>query len=131
MEEESSWIRRTKFSHTVCHRLDSSRLGSFPLSIQPERNAGLKSRPGFSSPYQKSVSFPAERSSVLTNSPIQRNPITNKQRSLSPLPETSLSDTFKEARSDRKRFSTPHPRRKDQDKGIMGKFFHKESSDTK
>ncbi|KDP20979.1 hypothetical protein JCGZ_21450 [Jatropha curcas] len=131
MEEDSSWIRRTKFSHTVCHRLDSSRLVSFPLSIPSERNAGLKSRPGKSSPYQKSVSFPTQRSSVTSDFQIQRNPITNKQRSLSPLPETTLSDTFKEARFDRKRFSTPHPRRKDHDKGIMGKFFHKESSETK
>ncbi|KAL5854353.1 hypothetical protein ACOSQ4_004155 [Xanthoceras sorbifolium] len=42
-EEATSWIRRTKFSHTICHRLDSSRLASIHLSL-PERNSGLKSR---------------------------------------------------------------------------------------
>ncbi|XVE77864.1 hypothetical protein DITRI_Ditri13aG0097500 [Diplodiscus trichospermus] len=51
--------------------------------------------------------------------------ITNKQRSVSPLPQTVLSDTFKEARSERRRFSTPHPRRKESDKR------DKESRDSK
>ncbi|XP_065877682.1 serine/threonine/tyrosine-protein kinase HT1 [Euphorbia lathyris] len=107
-EDRSSWIRRTKFSHTVCHRFDSSKLGTF--SIKPERSSSLnlKSRPGG----ENSVSGTHQRSSSLTNSQIQRNPLTNKQRSLSPSPESILSDTFKEAKSDRKRFSTPHPRRK-------------------
>lgn len=129
-EQNSSWIRRTNFSHTVCLHLDSSRLASFPLAIQPERNSFLRSRPGMSSSYQRCVSFPNQRSSVPVDSQIQTNPLTNKQRSLSPLPETALSDTFKEARSDRKRFSTPQPRWNDQDKGVMGKSFHKESPET-
>ncbi|KAJ9136156.1 hypothetical protein P3X46_033261 [Hevea brasiliensis] len=132
-EESSSWIRRTNFSHRVCLRLDSSRrMASFPLAIQPERNSGLKSRPGMPSSYQKSVSFSNQNSSLTNNfqNQIERNPLTNKQRSLSPLPETVLSDTFKEARSDRKRFSTPHPRWKDQEKKIMGKFLHKEFPET-
>ncbi|KAI4296757.1 hypothetical protein L6164_036685 [Bauhinia variegata] len=113
MEEyNNSWIRRTKFSHTVCHRLDSSRLGSFPLSIPPERISGLKSRPA----------------PVSSN---QRNPITTKQRSLSPLPQTFLSETFKEARSEQKRFSTPGPRRKGHDKRIMGRLSSKGSQELK
>ncbi|EEF50853.1 serine/threonine/tyrosine-protein kinase HT1 [Ricinus communis] len=133
-EENSSWIRRTKFSHTVCHRLDSSRLASLALAVQEERNSGLKSRPGTSSPNRKSLYFSNQRSasfpnkksssSVTSNSQIQRNPVTNKLRSLSPLPQTALSDTFKEARSDRKRFSTPHPRSKDQDKGFAKPSKH-------
>ncbi|OMO76440.1 hypothetical protein CCACVL1_15682 [Corchorus capsularis] len=122
-EEANSWIRRTKFSHTVCHRLDSSRLVSFPFHLDPDRNPerslGLKSRSAAASADKKS------------DSQIQRNPVTNKQRSVSPLPQTVLSDTFKEARSEKKRFSTPHPRRKDSNKRIMGKFFHKESHDKK
>ncbi|KAF2297705.1 hypothetical protein GH714_002366 [Hevea brasiliensis] len=107
-------------------------MASFPLAIQPERNSGLKSRPGMPSSYQKSVSFSNQNSSLTNNfqNQIERNPLTNKQRSLSPLPETVLSDTFKEARSDRKRFSTPHPRWKDQEKKIMGKFLHKEFPET-
>lgn len=129
-EETSSWIRRTKFSHTVCHRLDSSRLATFPIAIQAERNFSLKSRPATSA-YEKSVSLSNQKSSVLNKSRIQTNPLTNKQRSLSPVPQAVLSDTFKEARSERKRFSTPHPRRKDQEKGIKGKFLRKESPETK
>lgn len=123
MEEEvNSWIRRTKFSHTVCHRLDSTRLASIPFTIHPDRNSGLKSRPG-------TVSF--NQKSGPSNKKIQQNPPINKQRSLSPLTETVLSDVFKEARSDRKRFSTPHPRRKEPDKGIIGKLFHKDSQETR
>ncbi|KAK8618417.1 hypothetical protein V6N13_132409 [Hibiscus sabdariffa] len=102
-EEANSWIRRAKFSHTVCHR--SSSLVSFPLNLQPgtnqERVLGLK----LSDPKSDHIA-PL----------IQLNPITNKQRSVSPSPQTVLSDTFKEARSERRRFSTPHPQRKESDK---------------
>ncbi|XP_062161178.1 serine/threonine/tyrosine-protein kinase HT1 [Alnus glutinosa] len=121
-EDANSWIRRTKFSHTVCHRLDSSILAPIQLTILPERNSGLKSRPATTSASEKSVA---------NVSRIQRNPIINKQRSLSPLPETSLSDTFKEARSERKRFTTPVPRRREPEKGIIGKFVNKDSQEIK
>ncbi|XP_020221346.1 serine/threonine/tyrosine-protein kinase HT1 [Cajanus cajan] len=103
-EDTNSWIRRTKFSHTVCHRLDPSRLGSIPLSsIQSKQKAS-----------------PAAQ--------VQINPITNKQRSLSPLPQTLLSDAFREARHEQKRFSTPNPRR---EKRIMGKLLNKDSREVK
>ncbi|XP_022720465.1 serine/threonine-protein kinase HT1-like [Durio zibethinus] len=122
----NSWLRRTKFSHTVCHRLDSSGLVSFPFHQQldryPERSFGWKSRSTVAASNEKSV-----QSDPL----IQQNPITNKQRSVSPLPQTVLSDTFKEARSEKRRFSTPHPQRKESDKRIRGKFIHKESHDKK
>jgi hypothetical protein len=121
-EDANSWIRRTKFSHTVCHRLDSSILAPIQLTILPERNSGLKSRPATTSASEKSVA---------NVSRIQRNPIINKQRSLSPLPETSLSDTFKEARSERKRFTTPVSRRREPEKGIIGKFMNKDSQEIK
>ncbi|GAB4826963.1 hypothetical protein Ancab_033844 [Ancistrocladus abbreviatus] len=115
-EEGSSWIRRTKFSHTVCHRLDPSRLASIPFTIQSEGFSRLKSRP---------ETAYVSKGSASVNQHIQWNPVTNKQRSVSPIPRMMLSDTFKEARSERKRFSTPHPRRKYSDKRIMGKFFQK------
>ncbi|CAJ1961696.1 unnamed protein product [Sphenostylis stenocarpa] len=102
-EHCNSWIRRTNFSHTVCHRLDSFRLGHVPISIQSEQ----KSRPA---------------------SQVQRHPITNKQRSLSPLPETFLSEAFREARHDQKRFSTPNPQR---DMRIGGKVLNKNSLETR
>ncbi|XP_027345624.1 serine/threonine-protein kinase HT1-like [Abrus precatorius] len=118
MDEDSSnsWIRRAKFSHTVCHRLDysSSRLGSFSIQPRVEHKSGLKSRPGKTAPVSQA-------------SQVQKNPITNKQRALSPLPESFISDTFKEARHEQKRFSTPGPRRKEQDKRIMGKLLNKDS----
>ncbi|GLT49888.1 hypothetical protein SLA2020_234120 [Shorea laevis] len=121
-QEANSWIRRTNFSHTVCHRLDATRLASFPITIEPDRNPGLKSRP---------AAAPSKKTSVHGNSEIQRNPITNKQRTVSPLPHRSVPDVFKEARSDRKRFSTPHPRRKESDRGIIGKLLHKDSQEAK
>lgn len=95
-EDASSWIRRTKFSHTVCHRLDPARLGSIPVSIQPKQ----KSKPTSH----------------------------NRQRSLSPLPETFLSEAFREARHEQKRFSTPNPRR---EKRNTGKVLNKDSGETK
>ncbi|XP_059670842.1 serine/threonine/tyrosine-protein kinase HT1-like isoform X2 [Cornus florida] len=129
-EEATSWIRRTKFSHTICHRFDSARLASIPFTIQPERNSGLKSRPGTASVNQTAGTSVAEgQRKPVTNK--QRSPIMNKQRSLSPLPKLTLSDAFKEARHDRKRFSTPHPRRTESEKGLMGKLFHKDSHETR
>ncbi|KAI4299389.1 hypothetical protein L6164_032855 [Bauhinia variegata] len=112
-ENNYSWLRRTNFSHTVCHRLDPSRLSSFPLNIQPERSiSGLKSRPA-------------------SASSDQGNPMATMQRSLSPLPETFLSETFKEARSEQKRFSTPGPSRKGHDKRIMGRLPSEDSEEAK
>ncbi|XP_059290590.1 serine/threonine/tyrosine-protein kinase HT1-like [Lycium ferocissimum] len=117
-EEANSWIRRTKFSHTVCHRLDATRLASSPIIFQPRSVAAPKTRPG------------------PTVKQIQETPSTNKQRAraraLSPLPKTKLSDTFKEARSSQRRFSTPHPQsKKEHEKGIVGKLFHKDSREKK
>lgn len=121
-EEANSWIRRTKFSH----RFDSSRLASLPLTIEQDRISGLKSRP-----IATATEAPSNRTSSLGNSKTQRNHvpsrfqrnlIINKQRSLSPLPQTTLSDEFKEAKSEAKRFSTPHPKRK-----VMGRLFSKDS----
>ena len=123
MEEDSnSWLRRTKFSHTVCHRLDSSRLSSFPLRIESESLSGLKSRP-------RAVSF--NRNQITDAPKIVKNPNVKKPRSVSPAPETAISDTFLEAKHERKRFSTPEPRRKEQhhEKRIMGKVTNKDSRD--
>lgn len=119
-EDANSWIRRTKFSHTIYHRLDYSRFASIPLSFQPERCSGLKSRPGATGTSEKSI--PSDPKS-------QQNLITSKQRSLSPLPETVLSDTFKEARTERKRFMTPFPRRRESEKGIVEKPKNKYSQE--
>jgi tRNA A-37 threonylcarbamoyl transferase component Bud32 len=59
----------------------------------------------------------------------------NSFRALSPVPKTKLSETFKEARSDRKRFSTPHPQRKESDKSdkvvVNRKFFSKDFRERK
>lgn len=109
--EETSWIRRAKFSRTVYHGLDSARLAS----IQREKKSGVKSRPGKASVDPKSDPIVPL---------IRRNPATNQQRSISPLPKIKLSDSFKEARSDLKRFSTPNPRRKEHEKSIIGNLFH-------
>lgn len=112
-DEANSWIRRTKFSHTVCHRLDSARLASFLSDGQPIRIAGIKTRP----PKTLEDPKPAQ---------IQTNPVTNKYRTVTPPPKTTVPDTFKEARSNTKRFSTPHPQRVETEKGYKEKkMFHR------
>ncbi|CAN6975913.1 unnamed protein product [Brassica oleracea var. botrytis] len=120
-EEASSWIRRTKFSHTVSYRLNSSKLASFPLKVNQDNVSQLQTRP------QKLVSSSSPNVCVVVDSETQTNPVTNKQRSVSPSPQMSLPDVFKEARSERKRFSTPHPRRIDSEKGMKVKLSHKDS----
>lgn len=115
-DEVPSWVRRTKFSHTVCHRLDPSRLSAIPFTVETEQNSSLKSHGCVSS--QKSVS------SAASHAQTKQHPIFSKQRSLSPLPRTKLSDTFKEARSTQKRFSTPVPQRKGS--SDKGRWFQKE-----
>ncbi|KAL0328860.1 UNVERIFIED_CONTAM: Serine/threonine/tyrosine-protein kinase HT1 [Sesamum calycinum] len=62
---------------------------------------------------------------------IQNNPSTNKPRAVSPQPEIKIPDTFKEARSHQRRFSTPAPRRKELEKRGSGKLFYRESQGTK
>lgn len=121
-EEANSWLRRTKFSHTVYHRWDSLRLNSVPFIVEPSRNSGLKSRPTSASSTQKPNP---------DISKIQRSFISNKQRSLSPLPESNLSEVFKEAKSDSKRFSTPTPRLRERTKEFKNKLFNKDPQDSK
>lgn len=121
-EESSSWVRRINFSHTVCHRFDSSRMASLSLRLQRDEALRLKACPNAAScsPYKESPPSTPQ---------IERNPLTNKHRSVSPLPETFLSETFKEAQSHKKRFSTPHPRRKDLDKE-SGRYYSRDTLDS-
>lgn len=162
-EEANSWLRRAKFSHTIYHRLDPTRLPSIPFTIQPNPNpnpnpnSDPQSRPStISSPNAAHIQQNPARNkhralSPLPRAQIQQNPNENKRRvlpplpvakiqqnspknthrALSPLPQTKLSETFKEARSDRKRFSTPHPQRKESEKGIVGKIFHRDTQERK
>lgn len=121
-EEANSWLRRTKFSHTVYHRWDSLRLNPVPFIVEPPHNSGLKSRPQSASSAQKPCP---------DISKIQRNYVSNKQRSLSPLPESNLSDVFKEAKSESKRFSTPTPRLRERTREFKNKLFNKDPQDSK
>lgn len=133
----NSWVRRTNFSHTVCHRLDYSRIGSFIIPPDVVPNSGLKSRAASSISSAASASATAAPATatappvVSKVSKVQKNPSTNKQRSVSPLPETHLSETFKEAKREQQRFSTPGRRRKEQDTRIMGKLLNKDSQVSK
>ncbi|XP_021726458.1 serine/threonine-protein kinase HT1-like [Chenopodium quinoa] len=120
-EESSSWIRRAKYSHTVCHRLDSSKLASVPLRFRTVEIPKFKPKVPDTAPVRK-VGEPYQPQ-------IQKNPLTNKQRSVSPLPETIVSDTFKEARLEKKRSSTPLPRRKESDKKTIDFSFSFDSPD--
>ncbi|OVA14914.1 Protein kinase domain [Macleaya cordata] len=157
-EDSSSWIRRAKFSHTVCHRLDFSRLPTVallrlptvPLNVPVDSDLGLKSRPGSTSTTSKTgflnnpsprnltpdrvpglKSRPGSTSTTrkpgFLSIPSPQNPSIIKQRSLSPLHQTILSEAFKEAKIESKRFSTPCPRRKEPEKKSISKFFKKDS----
>lgn len=173
MEEENSWIRRTKFSQTVYQRSGSARQESVPFR-QPGQISGFRSRVVSGPVLQsagssiseiqrspeinkiKAVSPPphvrysqtfkehkfdqntsSAQSSPGTDSPSQQSGSgatqiqpyskTNKLRALSPITRTNLPRTFKEAKSDRKRFSTPQPVRRATEKGIKAKLKHKDS----
>ncbi|XP_073313693.1 serine/threonine/tyrosine-protein kinase HT1-like [Primulina huaijiensis] len=122
-EEANSWIRRTKFSHTVYHRLNASRLSSAPFNVQPIRISGRVK----STLVEPAAVNPELEANAIQ---IQQHPNINKPRVVSPHPETKLSDSFREARFNQKRFSTPHPRRKENETG-PGYLFHKDSRETK
>ncbi|PKA51681.1 Serine/threonine-protein kinase HT1 [Apostasia shenzhenica] len=199
--EGNSWLRRTSFSHTVCHRLDSSRLPSIPLSSRIDHHLRSKSSsPTSNSSKLASISLPVEREEVTRNEkPTQRSssfPSTSsnyqshfgrsktakmsgahspassfrpeqdlntstmrlgsrltfgpsvkiqldsdykksghftdrsghssksKPRSVSPLPTTILSDSFKEARAESKRFLTPP--RQGSDKRDIGRILSRD-----
>ncbi|CAN1327169.1 Serine/threonine-protein kinase STY13 [Linum perenne] len=113
MEDSNSWLRRTKYSHTVCHRFDTSKLAAY-LSEAGRSIPQSLPKPDFAPPR--------------VYSPIQVNPVINKQRSVSPSPQTKVPDSFKEAKkSIKRRHSTPNPRRRNDEfsgKGIMNKWFH-------
>ncbi|CAN1810682.1 Serine/threonine/tyrosine-protein kinase HT1 [Linum perenne] len=113
MEDSNSWLRRTKYSHTVCHRFDTSKLAAY-LSDADRPIPRSLPKPDFAPPR--------------VYSPIQVNPVINKQRSVSPSPQTKVPDSFKEAKkSIKRRHSTPNPRRRNDEfsgKGIMNKWFH-------
>ncbi|KAI4379684.1 hypothetical protein MLD38_005949 [Melastoma candidum] len=172
-EEGYSWVRRANFSHTVYHRLDWSKLGSTPFTIEDlglrpraltvEKPSSMKpvsivEKPASTKPVsivEKPASTkpvlivenPASTKPVLivenpaSTKPVsivekpvstcargRQNLVVNKQRSLSPLPKMAISDAFWEARSERKRFSTPLPQRKEPDKGGKGSLSHKDST---
>lgn len=179
MEEQNSWIRRTKFSHTVYQRSGSARQESVPFrqsgqisgfrsrvvsgpvsqsagssiseiqqrpgidkikAVSPppvrhsqtlkehkfdQNKSSTESSPGTDSPSKHSGSPLQQSGSGATQS--QRYSKRNKLRALSPITRTSLPRTFKEAKSDRKRFSTPQPVRRATEKGVIAKSLHKDS----
>ncbi|XP_073124780.1 serine/threonine/tyrosine-protein kinase HT1-like [Henckelia pumila] len=122
-EEVNSWIRRTKFSHTVYHRLDASRLSSVPFNVQPIR---ISDR--VKSSLEPAVVNPRPEPNAIQS---QQHPTINKPRAVSPHPETKLSDSFREARVDQNRFLTPCPRRKENETRLVGNLFCKNSSESK
>ncbi|XP_043700278.1 uncharacterized protein LOC122650994 [Telopea speciosissima] len=112
---------------------EKEQLRGRPLPVTPaSRDLGLNRDPRLKSRH----SIQQERGSQLNSGlnldsvhtgQLQCNPTT---RSLSPLPDTNLSDSFKEAQSEKRRFSTPGPRRKEPDGKIPGKIFARDSHRT-
>lgn len=102
-EESSSWIRRAKYSHTVCHRIITPRSDSLPVTTNRDKtSSGLKRMPLSSPSDLKSLVGPSQAKQQATG-------FTNRKRATSPSPQIPISDSFKEAKSGVKRFSTPHP----------------------
>ncbi|KAK1302824.1 Serine/threonine-protein kinase HT1 [Acorus calamus] len=135
-EENSSWVRRAKFSQTVCHRYDPSKRPFVPFPIEAERERLLKSRNLRPGNVARSPEHVQPQSAVnvdppkLTSSFEFHHP-RPKQRALSPLPSTVLSEEFKEARLEQKRFSSPSPTRRHQhERGKIGRLFSRESNNT-
>lgn len=118
-EDANSWLRRTKFSHTICYRLESLQLASFPVTTQPPLNSVVQSK-AFTAPSH-------HRSTLRYNLHIANGHTLNKHRSLSPPPQTKLSGAFKDAQTDQKRFSTPQPRRREHRKEKGKRLFSKEA----
>ncbi|XP_077229304.1 serine/threonine/tyrosine-protein kinase HT1-like [Tasmannia lanceolata] len=132
-EENSSWLRRVKFSHTVCHRLDSYSAPSLSRSHQSNCNPELKDKNlRYGSSAQRFGRVQTNLFSDKTVSFPDLNPRypASRHRSISPLPETVLSEAFKEARIDSKRFSSPCPTRREPEKGIIGKLFSRDVHDS-
>lgn len=134
--EATSWIRRANFSHTYCYRMITPSLES-----NTDRTSGLKRMPMSSSSDLKSIVGYSQAtqqqpttgltSASVVGSEIQRNPLTNKKRSVSPSPYMALPQSFAEAKSDVKRFSTPHPRRMEPEKGMKANSSRKDSPEKK
>ncbi|CAN6443623.1 unnamed protein product [Victoria cruziana] len=125
----NSWVRRQKYSHTVCHRLDPSRIPTFPISLKPEYSSLAIGKPlnPVSSVHQSRKAETTFSSSKFVHVPgeEQRSHAPAKSRALSPLPQSMLSDEFKEARSECKRFSTPTSRR-ERDKSFINRLFSRD-----
>ncbi|KAL9259602.1 Serine/threonine/tyrosine-protein kinase HT1-like protein [Drosera capensis] len=134
MEDANSWLRRTKFSQTCYHRMDWIRYPNpniDALGVDLPRAHSTSEREESSTPThrRRSLDFPRKSSHGPARAVVQWNPLTNMHRSVSPTPELKVSDTFKEARMDLKRFSTPQ--RTESDRGLVGKLFHKDAGDGK
>ncbi|KAJ3693871.1 hypothetical protein LUZ60_009351 [Juncus effusus] len=126
--DNNSWFRRTNYSHTVCHRIDPSRLQS--ISFKPGSNNPARPRSNFTSlsmpvsraerpesstqraSYRQSISMPNNSNSQKDTKRSKSDLNTNGgRRSLSPVPTSVISDIFKEARATaNRRFATPPPR---------------------
>ncbi|MQL92929.1 hypothetical protein Taro_025574 [Colocasia esculenta] len=135
-DDGSSWVMRASFAHPVGLRWGSFKMPAIPVLVEADRGiADLRPQvpDSHSHSYSKSKVAVLESDNWLGASglrSIRRGMSTRrKQRSLSPLPTRSPSnDAFKEAKSEMKRFSTPHPRRKSQGKGgFLAKWFPSQS----
>ncbi|KAK3159811.1 hypothetical protein QOZ80_1BG0051360 [Eleusine coracana subsp. coracana] len=68
MEEQNSWLRRTKFSHTVYSRVDPRRVPIAPLSKDIERKVQKFATMG------KSMSMPVDRDNEDTGTALKHSP---------------------------------------------------------
>lgn len=113
MEEQSgSLIRRTRFSHSVYHRPEASRLDSISVTLQPRRTP----RSNTSTPDSATISSRTRPTHVTQTQQIASDLIS----------EPMDSQDFNDAAGS---MQTPYSRRKEQKKGCFGKLLHKHSHD--
>ncbi|KAG1330250.1 putative serine/threonine/tyrosine-protein kinase HT1 [Cocos nucifera] len=119
LNSQRSRLKDSSFS--VHPDLDSkSKLKSLSSQSSSSSNQDPKLKTkGSSSPARFQLDSVSRKSGPLSNQNEQKP----KQRSLSPLPATILSDAFKEGRTSGKRFSTPPPSRRGSDNSVFGNLF--------
>ncbi|GAB2231401.1 hypothetical protein Droror1_Dr00010407 [Drosera rotundifolia] len=82
-------------------------------------------------PRHRRKSIDLSKSSRADAKLVHQNTLTNKPRSVSPTPDLKVSDTFKEALSELRRYASPIARRSESEKGFIGKLFNRDGQEVK
>ncbi|KAJ4750168.1 Protein kinase superfamily protein [Rhynchospora pubera] len=133
LKDNNSWLRRTRYSKSVCHRLLPSQIPDIDFAVPEPRSKDIKLRASVSmrvTPDGASKHKISDRESTSklnlkfnshrdyncevqkdSDSMTRKSGSSFKFRPPSPIPSTIISDVFREAKETaRRRFATPPPR---------------------